>query len=85
VIIQGVPCPNIDRTNILEEDFSALINLIKDFNIALQIKSKEIGFRFLDVHTLTNRGDGISNLNWHLDSHHLTPEGIFQAWDTFLL
>ena len=41
-----------------------------------------MGFGFLDVHKITDRGDGFSNLVWHIDSNHLSPEGIQEAWRT---
>mgnify|MGYP006146711667 FL=1 len=56
------------------------MNLIREFNIVLKNKSTEIGFGFLDVHKLTNRGDGISNKSWHTDEYHLSPEGMNEAW-----
>ena len=80
ITIQGVPCPNIDTTNILAEKVMELTNLIREFNILLKIKSTEIGFGFLDVYKLTDRGDGISNKSWHIDEYHLSPEGMKEAW-----
>ena len=47
-------------------------------------KTKEKGLDFLDVYTLTNRGDGFSNAKWHLDSYHLSPEGMLEAWSKYL-
>ena len=78
--IQGVPCPNLNSDSINESDLTELAELIKDFNFRLRIKSSENGFGFLDVHTLTDRGDGISNKIWHLDEYHLSPEGMLEAW-----
>jgi hypothetical protein len=50
------------------------------FNKELKLKSKEKGFGFLDTSTLTNRGDGFSNANWHIDDYHLSPGGMLEAW-----
>ena len=80
VTIQGVPCPNIDRTSIPEQSIDELTELIRDFNAALQNQSTERGFNFLDVHQLTDRGDGFSNAIWHLDTYHLSPDGMLEAW-----
>ena len=80
IIIQGVPCPNIDTTNFSDEKVLELTNLIREFNIQLKNKSTEIGFGFLDVYTLTDRGDGLSNQSWHIDEYHLSPEGMKEAW-----
>ena len=40
----------------------------------------EKAFGFLDVHKLTNRGDGLSNRKWHIDGLHLSPDGMLEAW-----
>ena len=80
IIIQGVPCSNINTENIPKEKVIELVNLIREFNIILKDKSTEIGFGFLDVYSLTDRGDGMSNQNWHIDDYHLSPEGMKEAW-----
>ena len=80
ITIQGVPCPNIDITNIPEEKVMELTNLIREFNTLLKNKSTEIGFGFLDVYKLTDRGDGLSNQSWHIDQYHLSSEGVHEAW-----
>jgi hypothetical protein len=80
VIIQGIPCPNIDKKKVDEKDLFSLANLIKQFNLELSQKSKKIGFEFLDLNTLTDRGDGYSNAIWNIDEHHLSPTGMLEAW-----
>ena len=80
IIIQGIPCPNINTKNIPKEKVTELVDLIREFNIQLKNKSTEIGFRFLDLYTLTDRGDGLSNQSWHIDEYHLSPEGLNEAW-----
>ena len=80
VIIQGVPCPNIDVRNHSEKDIKQLVEVIKIFNYELKNKSKKKGFEFLDVYKLTDRGDGLSNSFWHIDSTHLSPDGMQEAW-----
>ena len=84
VVIQGVPCPNIDPAKVEEKDISILVDLIKEFNYELGNKSKKIGFEFLDLHTLTDRGDGYSNGIWHIDEYHLSPAGMLEAWKKYL-
>ncbi|MDC6484637.1 tetratricopeptide repeat protein [Methylophilaceae bacterium] len=84
ITIQGVPCPNIDISDISKEKVIELIDLIREFNIVLKDKSTEIGFSFLDVYKLSDRGDGFSNLIWHLDSSHLSPEAMKEAWQLHL-
>ena len=80
VTIQGVPCPNINLANANENDVAELISLIREFNFILKKQSNLMGFNFLDVHKLTDRGDGFSNAIWHLDTYHLSPEGMLEAW-----
>ena len=80
ITIQGVPCSNIDTKNIPKEKVIELVNLIREFNMVLKDKSIEIGFGFLDLYKLTDRGDGVSNQSWNIDEYHLTPEGIHEAW-----
>ena len=80
IIIQGIPCPNINTKYISKEKVTELVDLIREFNIQLKNKSTEIGFRFLDLYTLTDRGDGLSNQSWHIDEYHLSPEGMNEAW-----
>jgi len=80
VAIQGVPCPNVDRELFSEEELTQLIWVIGAFNGALKLAVKSSGFQFLDVHELTDRGDGFSNGRWHLDPVHLSPSGFLEAW-----
>ena len=84
ITIQGVPCPNINISNIPKKEVSELIDVLKMFNNELKNKSKEKGFDFLDLHKLTNRGDGFSNAIWHTDAYHISPEGMQEAWSTHL-
>jgi tetratricopeptide (TPR) repeat protein len=80
ITIQGVPCPNIDTKNIPTEKVLELIDVIREFNQVLKNKSNKVGYAFLDVHKLTDNGDGFSNSTWNLDCFHLSPEGMHEAW-----
>jgi len=80
IIIQGVPCPNIDTGTCSEKEVTQLIEVIQKLNCELQSKSKVKGFGFLDVYKLTDRGDGLSNTIWHIDDVHLSPDGMMEAW-----
>jgi tetratricopeptide (TPR) repeat protein len=80
VVIQGVPCPNIDIRNRSQKDIKQLVEVIRIFNYELKMQSKEKGFRFLDTYQLTNKGDGLSTGSWHMDDYHLSPEGMEEAW-----
>jgi tetratricopeptide (TPR) repeat protein len=74
--ISGIPAPNINFEFVSEQDSRLLIRLIKIFNESLCIKAIQSGHNFLDVYALTNRGDGISNKEWHIDDFHLKPSAI---------
>ena len=84
IIIQGVPCPNIDTGTSSGKEVTQLIEMIRKFNCELKNKSKRKGFEFLDVHKLTDRGDGFSNAEWHIDNNHLSPEGFLEAWSRYI-
>ncbi len=84
IFIQGVPCPNIDINIYSKNEVKLLIEVIKDFNFQLKNKSKKNGLKFLDIHYLTDRGDGFSNDIWHIDDYHLSPEGFLEAWKRYL-
>ena len=84
IIIQGVPCPTIDRcVNHAEKEVMQLIEVIKIFNFELKIRAEEKRLGFLDVHKLTDRGDGFSNNVWHIDNNHISPEGMIEVWSGY--
>ena len=83
--VQGVPCPNINIKDIPIKKIEELVVLIGKFNSVLKKKSVEIGFSFLDVYKLSNRGDGLSNKIWHLDNYHLSPDAMKEAWNKHLI
>lgn len=80
VIVQGVPCPNVDFDKLSDDESAALIGLIKDFNAALKKRALSVGFDFLDVHALTDGGSGVSNKRWHIDYYHLSPNATAEAF-----
>ena len=80
IIIQGVPCPNIDTKLYSEEAIFQLTYSVKTLNKQLKKKSKQLGFGFLDLYELTDRGDGLSNKKWHMDNYHLSSQGFLEAW-----
>ena len=85
VTIQGVPCPNLNLDSNNAKDIFNLINLIQEFNSILKKHAIFFGFSFLDLHKLTDRGDGFSNAKWHLDQYHLSPAGMQEAWRSHLI
>ena len=84
IIIQGVPCPNLDVRNYSARDIRELCEVIKIFNYELNMQSKKKGFGFLDTYQLTNKGNGLSNGYWHIDNYHLSPEGMQEAWRNYV-
>jgi len=85
ITIQGIPCPNIDISDKKEKDVFDLVNLIKEFNLTLKKQSIFFGFNFLNLHEMTDRGDGFSNATWHIDNYHIAPAGMQEAWRSFFI
>lgn len=87
LIISGVPAPNIQMNvlaNAKGDTAELLVRIIKIFNLCLKKHVVESGLKFLDVYELTDQGDGISNQKYHLDSHHLKPSAIVEAFENYL-
>lgn len=82
LIVGGVPAPNIP-TGILDETATkTLIHVIRTLNAMLRDLALAAGMDFLDVHALTDRGDGVADGNWHIDHHHLLPDAYPKAFET---
>ena len=79
VTIQGVPCPNVDRSTFEKQEIEELIELIQKFNKELEVKTISYGLGFLDLSTITNDSNGFSNKLWHADTYHITPDGALEA------
>ncbi|MAJ35194.1 MAG: hypothetical protein CMN45_04825 [SAR116 cluster bacterium] len=84
IIIQGVPCPNLDLSLYTKDDIKKLIEVISLFNKELLKQTKEKQFKFLDLHKLTNKGNGFSNRIWHLEDIHLSPSAMQEAWKNYI-
>ena len=85
ISIQGVPCPNIAKEEHSKDDVEALVELIRIFNRKLKERCAQEGLGFLDVHKLSDDGNGFSNGIWHIDRIHLSPNGIWEAWNNCYL
>ncbi len=85
IIIQGVPCPNINFKNYNLARIRQHSEVIKTFNRNLKEVSKKKKLKFLDLYNLTNDGEGFSNGLWHIDTHHISQGGMLEAWHQFLL
>ena len=75
---QGIPAPNLDWTNVSDEDRCLLVKVIQTFNSAMKAATTKSGCRFIDAYALTAGVDGTSNQQWHLDSQHLRPDYLQQ-------
>jgi tetratricopeptide (TPR) repeat protein len=80
ITIQGVPCPNVNMKSSSTQDTELLVKTIRLLNNQLKVESNRAAFGFLDVRELTDSGDGVSSGIWHLDSYHLSPAGVCEAW-----
>lgn len=84
-IISGIPAPNIQMDTLAKENAELLVKVIGNFNSVLKNHALKLGLKFLDVYTLTALSNGISNQQYHLDSHHLTPSAIIAAFEHHLV
>ena len=80
IIVSGVPCTNIPLNTLTTTAAENIVHLIKTFNLNLKDITSTFGLDFLDVHALTDRGDGIATGEWHIDEHHLLPSAVVEAF-----
>lgn len=77
-IVCNVPGSNL--LNLPAQDAATLATVIRKFNEHLCTQAAAAGLGYLDVYSLTNRGDGMSNGQWHIDDHHLQPSAYVEAF-----
>lgn len=77
VIVSGVPAP-------LEGE-SDFVDCVRSFNEILKEHALAKGMRFLDVHSMTDDGGGLSKGRWHVDRYHLIPDALREAFSKHLL
>lgn len=80
IIMGGVPAPNISFDTLTAAEAAQFVNLITVFNSTLMEFSLAAGMDFLDVYSLTDRGDGIASGQWHIDNYHLLPCAVTEAF-----
>lgn len=85
LIISGVPAANIMYELLPDLERIQFLEMLAGFNQRLRTLSLAAGMDFLDVFALTDTGNGTSNRLWHIDEHHLRPDGIAAAFDRHLL
>ena len=80
LIIGGVPATNIKMAAMSEDEKLKFVRLIRSFNTILKEQAMSAGLSFLDVYSLTDRGDGIASGEWHIDDVHLLPNAVVEAF-----
>jgi len=85
VIVAGVPCPNRKLDLPSDQEVVDYLAFLDQFNQRLKQECAREGMAFLDLHALTNRGDGRANGDWHIDGHHLRPDAWRAAFERHLL
>lgn len=80
VIVGGVPCPKMALNELSAIEREQLVHLIGAVNERLRNRTMVVGMDFLDVHALTDRGDGIASGEWHIDDIHLLPSAVVAAF-----
>ncbi|MFZ5773996.1 MAG: tetratricopeptide repeat protein [Thermodesulfobacteriota bacterium] len=81
MIVSGVPALNFRIDELQAHAAEQLVSLVRLFNGALKEQALAAGMDFLDVHALTDRGDGLAGGGWHMDYFHLLPGAIAVAFD----
>ncbi|MFZ6871922.1 tetratricopeptide repeat protein [Undibacterium sp. Di27W] len=85
LIISGVPAYHIDENGLSQQDLHDFGQFLILFNLTLKQLALQKGMDFLDLFALTDSGNGKANQQWHIDAHHLRPDGIQQAFAHHLL
>lgn len=85
IIVSGVPAHNLDESAFTQAELQQFGRFLSLFNTSLKQQAMQMGMDFLDVFTLTDNGAGKSNQQWHIDTHHLRPDGILQAFSHHLI
>lgn len=80
LIVGGVPATNIRLDTLTLGEREQFVNLIRIFNEMLNNMAIASGLDFLDIYSLTDRGDGIANGQWHIDNTHLLPSAMVEAF-----
>ncbi|MCG2579096.1 tetratricopeptide repeat protein [Dechloromonas sp. XY25] len=80
LIVSGVPCTNLDLADFPEEHGKQLVEVIRSLNTHLRTLTGTYDMDFLNVFTLSDRGDGIADGTKHLDRYHLLPASIAKAF-----
>ena len=80
LIVVGVPATNIQMDRLSKDEADRFVRLLRIFNATLKERALAAGMGFLDVYALSDRGDGIASGDWHMDTHHLSPGAVAEAF-----
>lgn len=83
IIVAGVPATNIAKSTSTEVELEEQAFVIKAVNTTLKNRAAGAGIGFLDLFTLTDRGNGTADGTWHIDLHHLLPSAVPEAFGRF--
>ncbi len=75
-----MPATNIQMDRLSKDEAGQFVHLLRIFNATLKERALAAGMGFLDVYALSDRGDGIASGDWHMDSHHLSPGAVAEAF-----
>ncbi|MFZ6656238.1 tetratricopeptide repeat protein [Undibacterium sp. TJN19] len=85
LIISGVPAHNLAEEAAKSEDMPVFTKVLRMFNEYLKQAALQRGMDFLDVFAMTDSGNSKSNQQWHIDEHHLRPDGVARAFSHHLI
>lgn len=80
LVIGGVPATNIRLDALSKMEIERFVQVIRVFNATLKRQALASGLGFLDIYALTDRGDGIASGDWHIETHHLLPSAMVEAF-----
>lgn len=83
VIIWGVPATNVNLAGLAENIRTNYLDLLKFFNRYLAEASNKLGIGFVDVFSSTNVSEGAADGSKHIDTRHITPESVKEAFANY--
>ncbi|MES2038655.1 MAG: tetratricopeptide repeat protein [Pseudomonadota bacterium] len=85
LIVSGVPAYHMNENGHTEGELQEFGQFLSLFNASLKQQVLMRGMDFLDVFALTDSGGGKASQQWHIDEHHLRPDGILEAFSRHLI
>lgn len=81
VILCGVPASRSGNLqNLSPDDRRLYTGMVRQFNATQRELGREAGMGFLDLHGLTDAGEGQANGYWHIDAVHLRLDAYLEAF-----